>query len=97
MINLENFKNIPEEKIRHIGIKTDMIETSTIGVEHYADKKIKIGFNDNIFVGYDFSDGKDETVLVVGRRENKELNIINIFRDEEAEKIYNILLGEVKI
>lgn len=86
MINLENFKKIQDKKIRHIGSKTDMIEASTIGVEHCTDRKkeMKIGFEDNLFVGYDFSDGKDNTVLAVGRRENNELNIINIFRDEEA-------------
>lgn len=46
MINLENSKKIPEEKIRQIETKTDMIETSTIGVEHCTDRKkeTKIGF-----------------------------------------------------
>ena len=44
---------------------------------------------DTIIVGYDFTHGKDNTVLIVGRkRENESVEIINAFQGEEAEKLY---------
>lgn len=53
---------------------------------------------DCLIIGYDKShDKRDKTVLTVGRKENDGLNIIAWFENEKAEKIYKILIGEVKI
>lgn len=48
---------------------------------------------DTILVSYDFTHGKDVSVLVVGRkRKNESVEIINAFQGEEAERIYNLLV-----
>lgn len=51
---------------------------------------------DCLLIGYDKShDGKDKTVLTVGRKENNGVNIIAWFENEKAEKLYKWLTGEV--
>lgn len=51
---------------------------------------------DSLFVGYDKDpSGRDKTVLIVGRKKNDELYIINQFENEKAEKLYKWLTGEV--
>ena len=48
---------------------------------------------DALIIGYDFSHGKDNTVLVVGRKgPNETAEIINAFQGEEAEKLYEKLV-----
>lgn len=47
---------------------------------------------DAMLVGFDFTNGKDHGVLIVGRRNNGEsVDIVNAFQDEEAKRIYDIL------
>lgn len=47
-------------------------------------------------IGYDKSyDGKDKTVLTVGRKENDGVNIVAWFENEKADKLYKWLTGEV--
>ena len=47
---------------------------------------------DTIIVSYDNSNGKDHTVLVVGRkRANQSVEIINALRGDEAEEMYRRL------
>lgn len=44
---------------------------------------------DSLLIGYDFTHGKDNTVLVVGRkRPNESVEVINAFQGEEAEELY---------
>lgn len=47
---------------------------------------------ESLIIGYDNTNGKDHTVLVVGRkRMNQTVEIINAFQDEEAEELYKKL------
>lgn len=47
---------------------------------------------DVLLVGYDFSHGKDSTVLLVGRKKpNDSVDVINAFKGKEAEELYNRL------
>lgn len=48
----------------------------------------KIG---SVIVSWDFSNGKDKSVLIVGEQQNGVVNIVNAFQGEDAEKIYNKL------
>lgn len=51
---------------------------------------------DCLMIGYDKShDGKDKTVLTVGRKENEDIRIVAWFENEKAEKLYKWLTGEV--
>jgi len=51
--------------------------------------------SDSLLVGFDFSHGKDNTVLIVGRkRPNESVEIINAFQGEEAEELYNKLVTQ---
>ena len=54
---------------------------------------MKIKTTDTILVSYDFTHGKDKSVLVVGRKQPKEtVEIINAFMGEEAEELYKKLI-----
>lgn len=46
----------------------------------------------SLVIGYDFSNGKDNSVLIVGRkRMNQSMEIINAFQGEEAAWMYKKL------
>lgn len=48
--------------------------------------------NGSIIVGYDFTNGKDKSVLVVGVKEwNESVTIINAFQGAEAEELFKKL------
>lgn len=48
---------------------------------------------DTILVSYDFTHGKDVSVLIVGRKKpNQVVEIINAFQGKEAEELYNKLV-----
>jgi hypothetical protein len=48
---------------------------------------------DTILVSCDFGHGKDGCVLIVARKcMNQDIDIINAFQGEEAERIYNLLV-----
>lgn len=50
---------------------------------------------DCLLIGFDKShDGKDQTVLVVGRKENDGVNILAWFENEKAEKLYKWMTGK---
>ena len=55
-------------------------------------KTVKEDGSDNIFVGYDKS-GKDKTVLTVFRKEKDKIFTINMFENEQADSVYNLLTG----
>ena len=47
---------------------------------------------DTLLIGFDSTNGKENTVLVVGRkRKNKSVDIINAFQGKEAEELYEKL------
>lgn len=51
--------------------------------------KNKMKTTDSLLIGYDFTHGKDNTVLVVGRkRPNESVEVINAFQGEEAKELY---------
>ena len=50
------------------------------------------GTTDIILVSYDFTHGKDQSVLIVGRKTpGQAVDIINAFQGEEAEELYKRL------
>lgn len=50
---------------------------------------------DVLLVGFDFTNGKDHSVLIVGRKNKGELvDVVNAFQDEEAKRIYDILTAK---
>lgn len=50
--------------------------------------------NDCILVSVDFSNGKDNDVLIVGRQESGKVKVLNAFQGEEARPLYSKLVGE---
>ena len=42
-------------------------------------------------VSWDFSHGKDKSILLVGKQERGIMDVINAFQGEEAEEIYKKL------
>lgn len=56
--------------------------------------KINKSKEDCLTIGYDFSKGRDHTVLIIGKPlGNEAFEILNEFYDKEAEEIYNKLIG----
>ena len=47
----------------------------------------------NLIIGYDFSKGKDQSVLIVGTQTGKGgvVTIVNAFQGEDAEAMYELL------
>lgn len=45
----------------------------------------------SVIVSWDFSHGKDKSVLLVGKQENGKVEIVNAFQGKEAEEIYKKL------
>lgn len=53
--------------------------------------------NDCILVSVDFTNGKDKSILLVGRkRPDQSAEIINAFQGKEAEELYHKLVTPVK-
>lgn len=51
------------------------------------------GITDTILVSFDFTHGKDKSVLIVGRKTpGQVVDIINAFQGEEAEELYKKLV-----
>ena len=47
---------------------------------------------DGLIIGYDFTRGKDKSILIVGRKSAGDAaDIINVFQGEEAEELYKKL------
>ena len=48
---------------------------------------------DTLIISYDFTHGKDKSVLIIGRKQpNQVVDIVNAFQGEEAENIYKSLI-----
>lgn len=47
--------------------------------------------NGSLIVSWDFSHGKDEGILLVGKQENQKVTIINAFQGKDATEIYEKL------
>lgn len=49
--------------------------------------------SDSLIIGYDFTNGEDNTVLIVGRkRPTEQMEIINAFQGTEAIEMYHKLI-----
>lgn len=52
--------------------------------------------SDTLLVSVDFSNGKDNSVLVVGRKlPNQSVNIINAFKGDDAIRMYELLITQI--
>lgn len=52
---------------------------------------------DTLLVGFDFTNGADNTVLIVGRKDKGDvMTVVNAFQGDEARKIYNSLVTKKK-
>lgn len=51
---------------------------------------------DSVIVSVDFTNGVDKSVLIVGRKHGKNIDIVNAFQGAEAEELYYRLLGDDK-
>lgn len=50
---------------------------------------------ETLLVGYDFTNGKDKSVLIVGKKtEGVAVKIINAFQGKEAEELYQKLVTQ---
>lgn len=47
--------------------------------------------NGTLLVGFDFTHGEDNKILIVGSKEGGTLNVINAFQGKRAEEIFRIL------
>lgn len=47
--------------------------------------------NGSLIVSWDFSHGKDERILLVGKQENQKVTIVNAFQGKDAIEIYEKL------
>jgi hypothetical protein len=56
----------------------------------------KLKVNESLLVGVDFTNDEDVGVLLVGRRENGTVKIINAFQGQEAIDIYKKLIDVEK-
>lgn len=45
----------------------------------------------NFIIGYNFSNGKDQSVLIVGTQKDGKMNIVNAFQGDDAEAMYELL------
>lgn len=53
--------------------------------------------NGAYIVSWDFSNGKDNDVLIVGQQKNDTMNIVNAFQGQEARDIYEKLSTVKKV
>ena len=54
-------------------------------------KKVKLPDSDMLRVGFDYSQEKDATVLMVSRIVNGNMEVVNIVTGERAKTLYGIL------
>lgn len=50
----------------------------------------------SVIVSWDFSNGKDVGVLIVGKQKNGKVEIVNAYQGKEAEELYEKLTVQKK-
>lgn len=55
------------------------------------DQKLEMPRNDTLLVGFDFTHGKEKSVLIVGKKSGDMIEILNAFAGEDAEVMYELL------
>lgn len=51
----------------------------------------------SVIVSWDFSNGEDASILLVGRQRQGKMDIINMYQGKEAEELYQKLVESRKI
>jgi len=54
-------------------------------------QKLEMPLNDTLLVGFDFTHGRDNDVVIVGIKRGKGVDILNAFQGEDARAIYELL------
>lgn len=57
-----------------------------------SEQKLEMPLNDTMLVGFDFTHGRDENLLIVGKKSGDGFDIINAFRGEDAKAMYDLLV-----
>lgn len=47
--------------------------------------------NSTILVGFDFTHGEDNRIMIVGRKQGKMIEVLNAFQGDEAEELFRKL------
>lgn len=55
------------------------------------DQKLEMPLNSTLLVGFDFTHGKDKSLLIVGKRSGKMIEVLNAFAGGDAEVMYELL------
>ena len=55
-------------------------------------KKLEKPLNDTLLVGFDFTHGKDQDIVIVGIRKGGITEILNAFQGEDARALYDLLV-----
>lgn len=80
----------------------DVRQTSSLTLENYfvrhADEEFTKFFgvrtiSDSLYIGFDSTNGKDVTVLTVGRITGSQMEVIQVLTDDEARSMYQKLTG----
>ena len=53
--------------------------------------------HDSVIVSWDFSNGEDASILLVGRQRQGKMDIINMYQGKEADELYQKLVEARKI
>lgn len=55
-------------------------------------KKLEMPLNDTLLVGFDFTHGKDQDIVIVSIRKGGITEILNAFQGEDARALYDLLV-----
>ena len=55
------------------------------------EQKLEMPLNDTLLVGFDFTHGEDEEILIVGRKDGDTLEVVNAFQGGNARALYELL------
>lgn len=58
--------------------------------------KLEAPLNDTLLVGFDFTHGNNQNILIVGKKNGKTIDIINSFQGEDARILYDLLVTKEK-
>lgn len=64
-----------------------------VAIKYKSMPKEENGISDCLYIGVDFTQKDDET-LVVARRKGIDTHVINQFKNDEALELYNKLIGK---
>lgn len=56
---------------------------------------MKNGFEDFLFIAYDYHNDRELPFFVIFRKQQDKIEIVKLFKGEFAEKLYNWITGKV--